>query len=150
MTALQGAIALAEMNGPALAVAQHLNFDMPRALEIFFDIHGVIAKCGFGLRARRREREWKLAWVAGNLHPAAAAARGRLDENRVADAVRDAGRFLVRTDAALRAGHYRNAEPPGGAFGLDLVAHQADMFGLRPNELHAVLGENFSEPGVLG
>src|SRR5262249_10402392 len=129
MTTLQRAIALAEMNGPTLAVAEHLNFDMPRALEIFFDIHGVVAKCGFGLGACRRQREWKLASTASNLHPPATAAGGRLDENRVADAVRDAGRFPVRTDAALRAGHHRNAEPPGSAFGLDLVAHQADMFG---------------------
>ena len=62
----------------------------------------------------------------------------------------DLGRFLVGTDAALRAGHDRNAELLRGALGLDLVAHQADVFGLRPDELHAVFGENFGKARILG
>ena len=63
---------------------------------------------------------------------------------------RDRERFLVRRDAAVGAGHHRNAEPLGGALGLDLVAHQADVFGLRPDEVDAVLGEDFGEARILG
>ena len=47
-------------------------------------------------------------------------------------------------------GTHRNAELLGGALGLDLVAHQADVLGLGADEVHAVLGEDFGEARVLG
>ena len=37
----------------------------------------------------------------------------------------------------------------GGALGLDLVAHQADVLGLGADELHAVLGQDFGKARVL-
>src|SRR5262245_20397276 len=49
VTALKGAIALAEVNGVAFAVAKHLNFDVPRPFEIFLDIEGVVSKGGLRL-----------------------------------------------------------------------------------------------------
>ena len=55
------AVALAEMDGVALAVAEHLDFDVAGALEIFLDIDGVIAERGLGLGARGRKRGRKLA-----------------------------------------------------------------------------------------
>jgi hypothetical protein len=36
-----------------------------------------------------------------------------------------------------------------GLLGLDLVAHQADVFGLRPDEMQIVLGEDFGKAGVF-
>ena len=51
---LQGTIAFTEMDGMTLAVAEHLDFDMARALEIFLDIDDIVAKCGLGLGARGR------------------------------------------------------------------------------------------------
>ena len=36
-----------------------------------------------------------------------------------------------------------------GLLGLDLVAHQADVLGLRADEMQIVLGEDFGEAGVL-
>ena len=55
-----------------------------------------------------------------------------------------------RADAAVGAGNDRNAELFGGALGRDLVAHQADMLGARPDEVHIVLAENLGEARVLG
>ena len=57
VAALQRAIALAEMDGMALAVAKHLDFDVARALEIFLDIDGVVAERGLGFGARGRKRD---------------------------------------------------------------------------------------------
>ena len=37
----------------------------------------------------------------------------------------------------------------GGALGLDLVAHDADVLGLGADELHVVVGEDFGKAGVL-
>ena len=67
-----------------------------------------------------------------------------------ADRLCDRGRLLVGGDAAFGAGHHRNAEPRGGALGLDLVAHQADVRGLRPDEMDGVLFQDFGEARVLG
>jgi hypothetical protein len=34
--------------------------------------------------------------------------------------------------------------------GFDLVAHQADVLGLRADEMQIMLGEDFGEAGILG
>ena len=135
MPALQRAVALAEMHGVAVAVAEHLDFDVARALEIFFEVDCVVAEGGLGFRARGRQRIGSSARVARDLHAAPAAAGGGLDQHRIADLVGDLGGFRVVGDAAFRARHHRNAEALGGALGFDLVAHQADMLGLRADEM---------------
>ena len=56
MAALQRAVALAEMDGVALAVAEHLDLDVARPLQIFLEIDRVVAEGGLGLGARGRER----------------------------------------------------------------------------------------------
>ena len=58
-------------------------------------------------------------------------------------------RLLVRADAALGARHHRNAEPLGGALGLDLVAHQPDVRGLGSDEMDVVLLEDLGKARVL-
>ena len=52
-------------------------------------------------------------------------------------------------DRAVGAGHDRNAEALGGALGLDLVAHDADMVAGRADEGDVVGGEDVGELGVL-
>ena len=56
VTPLQGAVALAEMDGISMAVTEHLNLDVAGALEIFLDIDCVIAERGLGLGAGGRKR----------------------------------------------------------------------------------------------
>ena len=64
-------------------------------------------------------------------------------------ALRDRHRVVVGADRAVGAGHHGNAELLGGLLGLDLVAHQADVLGLRPDEMQIVLGEDLGEAGVF-
>ncbi len=78
------------MDGVALAVAQHLDLDMPRVGEIFLEIDGIVAEGGLGLDARRGERGLELVLDVGDLHAAAAAAGGGLDQHRIADVARQA------------------------------------------------------------
>ncbi len=52
VAALQRAVALAQMHGVALAVAEHLDLDVARAGEILLEIDGVVAEGGLGLGAR--------------------------------------------------------------------------------------------------
>jgi hypothetical protein len=52
-------------------------------------------------------------------------------------------------NGAVRTGHNRNAEALGGALGLDLVAHDADMVAGRADEGDVVRGQDVGELGVL-
>ena len=123
---------------------------MARLGEIFLEIDRVVAEGGLGFDA------WRCAiasasssGVAGDLHAAPAAARRRLDDHRIADLVGDPQRLGLVLDRALGAGHAGDAEPRRGALGLDLVAHQADVLGLRADEGDLVLVEDIGEARVL-
>jgi hypothetical protein len=85
-----------------------------------------------------------------HLHAAAAAAGGCLDQHREADPLGDRHRIVVGSHRTLGAGHHGNAELLGGLLGFDLVAHQADVLGLRADEAEIVLGEDLREARVLG
>ncbi len=137
------------MDGAAVAVAEYLDLDVARLLQVFLEIDRVVAERGLGLRARGRERDRQVRRRARHLHAAPAAAGGGLHQHRKADVARDRRRVGVGADAGIRARHHRNAEALDGALGLDLVAHQADMLGPRPDEVHAVLAEDFGEARVL-
>ena len=101
MAALQRAVAFPQMNGVALAVAENLNLDVARLLKIFLEIHGVVAECGLGFRARGRQRVGKILARAGDLHAATAAASGGFHEHGEADLVGDLQRFIVVRHAAV-------------------------------------------------
>ncbi len=55
IAALDRALALAEMDDVAVLVAEHLNLDMARLLDIFLDEHAVVAEARLRLRLRRVE-----------------------------------------------------------------------------------------------
>ncbi len=95
VAALQRAVALAEMNGVALAVAQHLDLDVARGCEIFLQVDRIVSKRRFRLGARGRERRRQVGGAVRDLHAAPAAARCRLDQDRKADVVRDRERVVI-------------------------------------------------------
>ncbi len=132
------------------AVAQHLDLDVAGTLEILLEIDGVVAEGGLGLGARGGECDREIGFAVGDLHAAAAAAGRRLHQHGKADLAGDRERLGLGRDAALRSRHHRDAEPLRGALGLDLVAHQADVLGLRPDEMDVVLDQDLGEAGVLG
>ncbi len=138
------------MDGAALAVAKHLDFDVARPLKVFFQIHCVVAERCLGFAARRCERNAEIGLRVRDLHAAPAAARGRLDQHGKTDAARKLARLALGGDTAVGARHHRNAEAHRRALGFDLVAHQADVFGPRPDEVHVVLAEDFGKARVLG
>ena len=145
VAALERAVALAEVDGFAVAVAEHLEFDVARVGEIFFHVDGVVAERRARFGRRLAHQAFELVVGLDDLHSAAAAARRRLDQDRIADLL---GELVGLGDAGQRAvgaGHQRQAELGGSALGLDLVAHDPDMLGLRadPDDVVALddLGE---------
>ena len=149
VAALQRAVALAEMDGAALAVAEHLNLDVARAFQIFLEIDCVVAERGLGLGARGGKRVGSSSGVWATFMPRPPPPADALTSTGKPIARRAGERLLVGGYAALGARDHRNAEALGGALGLDLVAHQADMRGLRPDEMDVVLFEDLGEAGVL-
>ena len=63
VAALQRAIALAEVDGAALAVAEHLDLDMARLGEIFLEIDRIVAEGGLGLALRGAHRVAQIVGV---------------------------------------------------------------------------------------
>ena len=146
---LQAAIAFAEMHHVAMAVRQHLQFDMARPVEIFLDINGIVAKRGARLGARQAERILELGRVARHLHAAPAAPRGRLDQDRIADPVRNrARRFHVR-HCTVGARHQRDPQARHRRLGGDLVAHHGNMRRGRADEAHTMRLHHFREAGIF-
>ena len=146
---LQRTITLAQMHGVTFAVAEHLNFDMARLLEIFLDVDSIVAERGLGFRPCRCQRNAHFGSRVRDFHPASAAASGRLHQHRKAHLGGNRQRFGLGRDGAIGARHARNAQSSGGILGGDLVAHNADMFGRWPDERQIVFFENLGKPRIL-
>ena len=74
MAALDGAVALEEMNDIAVAVAENLHFDMAGALDQLFEIDLVIAESGHGFALGLGEIALERGVVGDDAHAASAAA----------------------------------------------------------------------------
>ena len=74
VAALNGTFALAEINHIAMLVAEHLDFDMARVDDEFFDEHAVVAKRRHGFGFRARKTLFNFAARLRNPHALAAAA----------------------------------------------------------------------------
>ena len=89
VAALQRAISLAQMHREVFAVAEHLNFDMARCGEVFFDIDFVIAKGRLALRAGGAEGRWHFLSGICHFHPASTTAGSGFDDDGVAELFSD-------------------------------------------------------------
>ena len=149
MAALERAVALAEVDRPALAVAEHLELDVARFGQVFLDIDGVVAerrlRLGLSLRHQARER----GGVGHDLHAAPAAAARCLDEDRVADRLGDLNALRRARHRAVGARHQRQADRRGGALRLDFVAHRPDLLGIGADPDDVVLLDDVGEARVL-
>src|SRR4051812_49171705 len=104
MTALNGALALAEMDDAAVLIAENLELDVARRLDVLLEIHVGDAEGRFRLALRRLERVRQLAAVADDAHAASAAAGCRLDDDGIADVLGDLEGLLFALDRAVAAG----------------------------------------------
>ena len=148
VTALQRAVALAQMHDMAMGVGQNLDFDMAWPLEIFLHIDHVIAERGLGFGARLGQGKGKLAGILGDFHAPAAAPRRGLDQDRIADLFGHARGVRVQ-HFAVRARHRGNAQFLHRLLGGDLVAHHPDMLGRGTDEGQPMLLDDVGELRVL-
>ncbi len=85
VAALDGAIALMQMNHIAVPVAQDLDFNVLGALNVFLQEHGRVAERAFRFRLRFVQQAFQITRLVNDAHAAAAAAKGGFDDQRVAD-----------------------------------------------------------------
>ncbi len=150
VAALERAVALAEVDRVALAVAEHLELDVARVGEIFLHVDRVVAECRARFRGRLADQAFELILFGHHLHAAAAAAGRGLDQDRIADPGRQLLGLGNAGDRTVGAGDQRQAELGRRALGLDLVAHRPDVLGLGPNPEDVVALDDLRELRVFG
>src|SRR5205807_8151120 len=102
---LQGAFTLPEVDDVAVAVAEQLDLDVARPVDVALQVDAAVLEGALGLAAGGLEARLERRLVAGHAHAAAAAAGRRLDEHREADGPRERERLSLILDEALAAGH---------------------------------------------
>ena len=134
VAALDRAVALEQMHGVAMGVAEHLHLDMAGALDQLFEIDLVLAEGGLGLALALGHLAREVGFAADGAHAAAAAAPGRLQHHRIADF---GGELLHRLQVVgQRIGRRddRHADLDGEVARRDLVAEPAHRLRLRADE----------------
>src|SRR5712691_7878768 len=126
MTPLDRTLALAEVDEVAVVVAEDLELDVPRVLEIFLDVDVADAEGRLCLALRRPQEVAKIAGRADDAHAAATAAGHRFDHHRVADVPGALERLLFAVNRTVAARQHRHAGFLHRAAGPRLVAHQLD------------------------
>ncbi len=150
VAALDGALALTQVDDVAVLVAEHLDLDVARIDDELLDEHPIVAEARLGLRAGRAEPLLGLLGVEGDAHALAAAAGRGLDHDGVADLGGDLDGVLGIRDLAEVAGHGRHLGLGRGLLALDLVAHGGNRARVGTDEDDAGLLQSHRERLALG
>ena len=146
---LQGAVALVEVHDSARGVGEDLHLDVPRVDHGALQEHRRVAERGLRLAHGGRDGLAQLPRLVDAAHPAPAAARHRLDEQREAQLVRRRDELLDLRGRRRRPEH-RQARLPGGGDGAGLVAGQVQHLRRRPDERDAGVRTGLRQVRVLG
>ena len=99
---LHRAIALPDGEAAAVLVAEDLDLDVPRPLEVLLHVDVVVAEAGSRLATGRLDRRADLLARADDAHAAAAAAGSRLDHDGIAVLVGERHHLVGRRDGIRR------------------------------------------------
>src|SRR5882672_3357637 len=134
MTALNRALALAEVHEVAVVIAEHLELDVAGVLQIFLDIHVADAERGFRLALRGAKQGAEVGRSPDDAHTAAAPSGNGLDDHRVADIPGALQRLLVAVHRAVAPRQHRDAGFLHRTARAGLIAHQLDDVRIRTDE----------------
>ena len=147
--ALDRAFAVEQMHDVAVGVAEHLHFDVARPLDVALDIKPAVAEITGALAARAHDLVVERRRLADDAHALAAAAGGRLDQERKSNrpGASGEGRRVVIFDC-----RWRDRKAAGGdeGAGAHLVAHEFDRLRSRTDKRKSRLRDLAGELGVLG
>jgi hypothetical protein len=149
--ALGRAVALEEVDDVAVGVGQHLDLDVPAALDVLLHQDGVVTEGGERLPLGRRDGLAELLGGAHDAHPLAPAAGRGLDEHRI---VGGQDRTGVRHGPGVGdrrpAGHDGDAGGDGDLAGGVLAAHLLHDRRRRPHQADPRRLDLSGEGGALG
>ena len=148
--ALNRALALAHVDDGAVRVAEQLDLDVARRRQVLLEVDRRVAEGTLGFGARDQDRVGEVLRVARDAHAAPPAARGRLDDDRVADLLGDAERLLLVAHRTVGARDHRHARRLHRVLGDGLVAHLLDGARRRPDPADAARHHGLGELRVLG
>ncbi|OIQ86114.1 hypothetical protein GALL_320540 [mine drainage metagenome] len=133
------------MDDVALAIRQHLDFDVARVDHALFEKQLRLAErlAGFGNHAIVIGQHLFFAVAAADAAPAAAI--GCLEHDRVADFIGQPDRLFHGLKIAVAARNDRDAGGYHGVARFDLVAHLADDGRCRTDELDAAAGADLRQ-----
>ena len=149
MPALQRAIALEQVHGTAVAIAEHLDLDVPRRGYVLLDQDLAVAERRLRFPDCRLQRGFEFDGFLDAPHAPAAAARHRLDQHRIADLLGLLRKEFRLLALAVIAGHDRHAGVLHQLLGLALESHGADRARGWTDENDSGGSAGFGEFGVL-
>jgi len=149
---LHAALALAEPEAGAFPVGEHLDLHVARPRYCLFNVDARVAEGGHRLALRGGEGPVELLGALDEAHSLPAAARRRLEHDRVADLQRVVlrGRLLPFGNRLLHSRHDRDAGVARLAAGAGLLAHLLHRGGRRTDEDDARVRAGAGKGGVLG
>ncbi len=150
VTALDRAVPLAEVNGVAVGVGQHLHLHVPRVLQVPLDVDRRVGEVGLALAPRGVVRSLGLVGASDDLEALAPASRGRLDHERPPELRPEAQNLLGRGDRCDRSRNDGDAGPLDALARGRLRAHQLDRFRRRADPDEPGPGDCTGKWGVLG
>jgi hypothetical protein len=116
-----------------MAIAHQLHLDMAGLGHKAFHEQCAIAKGGHGLGAGALETGLRFIAIVGDHHAAPAAARRRLEQHGIPDAIALAARVRRRGDA-IAARHQRHTSRARHGAGLNLVTQRVNRIRLGPTK----------------
>ena len=149
VAALDGAVALAQVDDVALRVREHLDLHVARVRQVALEIHGRVGEELLALARGALEGLLQLARLEGDAESLAATAAGGLDGDRVADLLDRRARVLDRLDGCRCPRDDRHARGRHQLASLGLRAHRLDGRRGRPDEDDARLLAGLRERCVL-
>ena len=138
MATLDRAVAFAERDERAGGVGEELDLDVARPLDVALAEHAIVPEGGRRLPLSGCERLFELLGSADDSHSATPAARGGLDDQRVADLL------------GLSVWHDGHAGLSGDLLCGELVAAAAQRLGRRPHKGDPGGLDRLGELGALG
>ena len=147
--ALDGAVALPEVDDLAAFVAEDLEFDVVRFLDVLLEVYVGVAEGLLRLHAGGEETFDEADIVVGGAHAFASATGHRLDHHWVADFLGGLDGLLLGLNRAIATRRNGDSGLTGVFPGEGFVTHPPDGFGGGTDEADIAGLADFGEVGVL-
>src|SRR3989338_1194428 len=150
VAALDRAVALEQMDHVAVAVTQHLHFDVLRVNHAFLQKNFRLAECLAGFRNHPFVVADQFFIVITTANAAPATAISGFEHHGIADLVGQHACLFNVFEVAVAARHTGNASCYHSVTRLYLVTHLTDDIRVRPDEFDVAARANFRQFRILG